>query len=203
MAATSPSRGWSPSSRTTPSPEPERRYSHEFPAIRVTGTWWRVNHAGGDPLHWSDEPADGRWQRGEVVRALYLADSAETAWAEWYRHSAELGVPPQNRMPRDLWRFEVDVDERRGSHCARPSRRRAASRRSLPAAVSGRVLSQSARSAGAPVISAVFAPSAAHVGGQCPCRFQSRAGRALPESRPIKPAKRVKELPALPTGLRT
>src|SRR5207244_9484141 len=51
-----------------------------------------------------------RWQRGEVVEGFYLADSEEAAWAEWYRALAELALPPMRQMPRDLWRFEVDID---------------------------------------------------------------------------------------------
>jgi hypothetical protein len=45
----------------------------------VTGTWWRVGRPASDPLALTFEPADGRWQRGEVVRAIYFADSEATA----------------------------------------------------------------------------------------------------------------------------
>jgi RES domain-containing protein len=57
-----------------------------------------------------DPPPDNRWQRGEVVDALYLADSEETAWAEWYRHLAERAIPPLAQMPRELWEWQVDVE---------------------------------------------------------------------------------------------
>ena len=63
-------------------------------------------------------PGDNRWQRGNVVDALYLADREETLWAEWYRHLAERGVPPMQQLPRDLWRFDVpklDVADLRDS----------------------------------------------------------------------------------------
>ena len=83
----------------------------EPPRIRIQGTWWRLTRAGTDPLFWSDEPADGRWQRGRIVRALYLGDSEATVWAEWYRHSAEAGIPPDQRLPRAIWRIEVDIDD--------------------------------------------------------------------------------------------
>jgi hypothetical protein len=46
-----------------------------------------------------------------VVRAFYLADREDTAWAEWYRHTSELGAPPASRMPRDTWRISVDLNE--------------------------------------------------------------------------------------------
>ena len=39
--------------------------------------------------------------------ALYLADSEACAWAEWYRHLAEAGLPPLVALPRDLWHYEV------------------------------------------------------------------------------------------------
>jgi RES domain-containing protein len=67
-------------------------------------------------------PADGRWQRGHVVPALYLADSIETATAEWYRSLAEWGLAPQDHVPYDHheWRLDMqladlsDVDRLRG-----------------------------------------------------------------------------------------
>jgi RES domain len=61
--------------------------------------WWR-----------SEPPPDGRWQRGTAVAGFYLADSRETAWAEWYRQIDELALRPGDQLPRDLWRFGVDVD---------------------------------------------------------------------------------------------
>jgi RES domain-containing protein len=45
------------------------------------------------------------------VGARYFADAEDTAWAEWYRALAELAIPPDRRMPRDLWRWEIDVTE--------------------------------------------------------------------------------------------
>jgi RES domain-containing protein len=43
------------------------------------------------------------------VRGLYLACCEETAWAEWLRATAEDGVPPAARLPRDMWPLDVDV----------------------------------------------------------------------------------------------
>lgn len=54
-------------------------------------------------------PPDNRWQRGDVVGALYLADSEDTVWAEWYRHLAEKGLPPSEQMPRRLWQWDVNA----------------------------------------------------------------------------------------------
>ena len=77
----------------------------------MQGVWWRVNRAGRDPFLWTPDAADGRWQTGAVVRGFYLADSEDTAWAEWYRHTSEQGAPPAGRMPRDTWRIAVDVTD--------------------------------------------------------------------------------------------
>ena len=63
----------------------------------MAGTWFRHVPAGFDAYHRPPEPADNRWQRGEVVDALYFADSEETVWAEWYRFLAEAGLPPGRR----------------------------------------------------------------------------------------------------------
>jgi len=45
-----------------------------------------------------------------VVEGFYLAADEQTAWAEWYRALAELAVPPMRQMPRELWRFEVELE---------------------------------------------------------------------------------------------
>lgn len=76
----------------------------------VRGVFFRHVPAGGDPLFRPEHPADGRWQRGEIVEGFYLADSEQTAWSEWYRALAELAVPPMRQMPRNLWRFDVHVE---------------------------------------------------------------------------------------------
>jgi hypothetical protein len=43
--------------------------------------WWRQSPDGADPLLLSPT-ASGRWQSGEIVAAVYLADEEATAWAE-------------------------------------------------------------------------------------------------------------------------
>lgn len=78
----------------------------------VAGTWYRhIRHIEGaptDPL-WRAPSRDGaaRWQRDRIVRALYLADSVETMWAEWYRHLAEAALEPSDALPREVWAFEI------------------------------------------------------------------------------------------------
>ena len=53
---------------------------------------------------------DARWQTGAVVRGLYLADCEDTAWEEWLRATADLGVPPTSRLPRAMCPLEADLD---------------------------------------------------------------------------------------------
>ena len=150
---------------------------------------------------WTDAPAAGRWQRGEIVRAIYLADTSDTAWAEWYRHSAEIGVPPHMRLPRDLWKFDVDLREvadltpdgvlaRYGITTLSPSRRQWSETQPI---------GEAAWRAGA---TGVLAPSAAHVGGRVLVVFRTRRGK-IPGLNPIRPPRRYAELPPLPRGLRT
>jgi RES domain-containing protein len=76
-------------------------------ARAVEGVWVRHVPHGADLLGRASVPADGRWQRGEVVPGLYLADSIETATAEWYRSLAEWGLAPQDHLPYDHheWRL--------------------------------------------------------------------------------------------------
>ncbi len=70
----------------------------DLTAVAVRGRWVKHTYPGSPPLPERDPPPDNRWQRGEVVDALYLADSEETAWAEWYRHLAERAIPPLAQM---------------------------------------------------------------------------------------------------------
>lgn len=63
-----------------------------------------------DPLYQAPDPPDGRWQHGDLVATWYFADEPATAWAEWYRALAETALPPAHVLPRDLWRWRVDLD---------------------------------------------------------------------------------------------
>jgi RES domain-containing protein len=76
----------------------------------VRGVFVRHIPRGGDPLNQAPHPADGRWQHGSVIEAWYLADEPPTAWAEWYRPLAGTGLPPARALPRDLWRWSVDLE---------------------------------------------------------------------------------------------
>jgi len=172
----------------------------EAPRIHVQGTWWRVTRADSDPLIWTTEPADGRWQRGSVIRALYLGDSEATVWAEWYRHTSELGVPPAQRLPRAIWRIDVDLDDiadltaegiLEGEGIARldPTRRQWPKTQPIGEAL----WREGARG--------VLAPSAARTGGRVLVIF--RTAETIAGVTAVPPARRFDDLPALPPGLRT
>jgi hypothetical protein len=76
-------------------------------ATTVRGTWLRHIPHGFAPDSRPRVLADGRWHRARSGDALYLANDEPGMWAEWYRHLAEAGIPPQHALPRDLWRFEL------------------------------------------------------------------------------------------------
>lgn len=76
----------------------------------VEGTWIRHVPHGADLLGRANPPSDGRWQRGEIVPALYLADTTQTATAEWYRSLAEWGLSPQDHVPYDHHRWHLQLD---------------------------------------------------------------------------------------------
>lgn len=78
--------------------------------IAVVGEWIRHAPHRSAPLGFTNPPASGRWQRGGVVRALYLADDTRTAVAEWYRWLAENSLPPHLRTPHDHHRWRVSVE---------------------------------------------------------------------------------------------
>ena len=92
------------------------------PAVPVTGVWFRHVRAGGSPMPVRPAP-DGRWQRGEQLAGLYLAADPDTVWAEWYRARAELGEPPDTWLPRDRWRFSLNLQ--RVADLSRPAALRA------------------------------------------------------------------------------
>lgn len=82
----------------------------EVEGRRLVGTWVRHVPHGADLLGRAVPAADGRWQRGEIVGGLYLADGAETATAEWYRALAEQGFSPQDHIPHDHHRWGLEVE---------------------------------------------------------------------------------------------
>ena len=170
-------------------------------AVAIRGSWWRHAPLGADPWHRPAVPASNRWQRGHVVGALYLADSPDTAWAEWYRHLAESAIPPMQTLPRELWRWRVDLERVAD---LRPADALAASE--LPAARPSRAdwprfqrAGEALHRAGWP---ALVAASAARPSGLVLCVF--RPGTNRPAGiEPIAPPERVDQPPAPPRGMTT
>lgn len=184
--------------------DPPDEIDESAPRIHVRGAWWRITRADSDPLLWTPEAADGRWQRGNVVRALYLGDSEATVWAEWYRHTSEAGVPPQQRLPRAIWRIEVDVDDiadltAPGVLAGEGIARLDPTRRQWPKTqpIGELYWREGARG--------VLAPAAAREGGRVLAIFRSNDGptTSIEGVRAVPPPKRHRDLPALPPGLRT
>jgi hypothetical protein len=169
-------------------------------ATRVAGVWFRQVPAGYDVHFRPPHPADSRWQRGAVVEALYFADSAETAWAEWYRFLAEASVAPGRALPRDLWRWEISLprvadlaDDERLARAGLPPLRPARAQWA-----EFQVVGEGLHAAG---WRALVSRSAARRGGRTLC--VSRTARRVRGTRPLPPPETVDEPPRVPRGLRT
>lgn len=117
---------------------------------------------------------------------MYLADSEDTVWAEWYRVLAELAVPPHRALPRDLWRLRLDIEvadltteaklRRVGLQPPRPTRAEWAAFQE----VGERLRAES--------WAGLVAPSAARPEGLVVCLFRSGAPRGV---RRLPPPRRV------------
>ncbi len=168
-------------------------------AASVSGVWFRHVPAGGEPLFRPKRPADGRWQRGEVVEGFYLADCEETAWAEWYRSLAELAIPPRRQLPRDLWRFEVEIQR-----VADLSSAERLERAGLPFPMPDRRQWPSFQAIGEALIAAGWAgvlyPASARPDALALCIF--RTSDRAPRVRPLPSPVRYEEPPVPPRGLR-
>lgn len=168
--------------------------------IHVSGTWWRHIPAGGDVFYQPADAPDNRWQRGSVVDAWYFGDSPETVWAEWYRAAAELGVPPQQLLPRDLWTWEIAL-----TRVADLSDAGRLTRAGLPEPKPGRAQWPAFQHVGeelhATGFQALVAPSAARPDHRVLCVF--RTTRVVPGTEPVPPPETVDEPPVVPAGMTT
>ena len=168
-------------------------------AIAVHGRWIKHTYPGSPPLPEREPPPDNRWQRGDVVDALYLADTEATAWAEWYRHLAERMIPPLAQMPRELWRWQVDVevaDLSTPAHLAAVGLTPPAPDQSSwhPYQRIGEQISKDGWMG-------LLAPSAARPDGKVLCLFRDQHG--VEGAEPLPPPRRIDEPPPPPVGLRT
>jgi RES domain-containing protein len=172
----------------------------DIPSVPVTGTWHRHVPPGADPLALRQPAPDGRWQRGSEIAGLYLAQDEPTAWAEWYRALAEIGEPPDSRLPRDLWRIAVDatpVADMTGAAALRAL--------GLPDPVPERAQWPAFQAAGTRLAASGYAGilfrSTARPNGLCLCVF-ARAGAFPGVSAPAQP-ERITAAPTPPRGMRT
>ena len=143
---------------------------------------------------------DGRWQRGEQIAGLYLAEDTDTVWAEWYRALAELGDPPAERFPRDLWRFSVRLER-----VADLSQPRALGALGLTEPRPDRAQWPAFQDAGLRLaqdgFEAVLFCSSARPVGLCVCVFATEGGFA--GVTPTGTPERITAAPAPPRGMRT
>jgi len=166
----------------------------------VRGVWFRHVPAGGEPLYRPESPTSARWQRGEIVEGFYLADSQETTWAEWYRWLAEFAIPPARQLPRDLWRFEVDLD-----HVADLSTRARLARVKLEVPMPDRRQWPAYQTVGERLFTegwpGILYESAARSRSLAVCLF--RSSDRIDGVRPLPPPIRHEQPPVPPRGLRT
>ena len=135
------------------------------------------------------------------MRAIYLADSEETAWAEWYRALSERALPPDRGFPRDLWRVRVTLE--RVADLSTPER---LARVGLPVPRPRQAEWRAFQAVGERLFGAGFeaivAPSAARPeDGRSLAVFRpvDRFANLSPVGRP----RRIEALPFIPRGLRT
>ncbi len=184
-------------------PRPAARLDLDVePLVIRNQTWFRHARRGLDFWHRPDPPADGRWQHGAIVAAIYLADSIETAWAEHYRGLSERGLPPEIGFPRDLWRCRVSLS-RVADLSTEERLTRVGLRLPRPARSDWPRFELVGEALFAAGWAAVLAPSAARPEiGRSLCVFAPGSGRVRGLS-PQLPPDEIPQAPALPRGLRT
>jgi RES domain-containing protein len=167
--------------------------------VAIRGTWYRHIPHRGKLGHRPDPAPDGRWQHGAVVEGFYLADSEATAWAEWYRQLAEYGIPPMRQMPRNLWRWTVNL---RVANLRTPAR---LSRVGLvpppPARASWPRYQEVGDALFADGWAGLVAPSAARPAGRVLCLFRTAA--TVNGAKAVPPPTVYRYPPSPPAGMTT
>jgi hypothetical protein len=166
----------------------------------VTGRWFRHIPAGGAVDWQAHDPPDARCQRGHIIDALYFAQSHDAMWAEFYRHLAESGVPPEQAMPRDVWDWELALPR-----IADLTTEERLARVGLPMPEPGRHTWRPFQEVGEQLWRegwpGLILPSACHKGSLVICSF--REDRLVTGTTPVPPPETVDHLPPIPTNLRT
>ena len=171
----------------------------ETATVPVAGTWYRHVPAGAAPMPGRPAP-DGRWQRGEQVPGLYLAQDQDTVWGRVVPRAGRARLPPDSRLPRDLWRFRVALEQ--VADVSAPTSLR---QLGLPDILPDRSQWPAFRNAGARFaqegFQAVLFGSSARPAGLCLCVFGAREGFA--GVTPIGSPERTSAAPPPPRGMRT
>jgi RES domain-containing protein len=167
--------------------------------VAVQGEWIRHAPHRSSLLGRAGELTDGRWQHGEILRGLYLADEPATAIAEWYRLLAERGLPPARAIPHDhhVWELKLQLAD-----LSTPER---LARLNLETPTPGRRTWAAFQAVGEQLFcegfAGLLAPSAARPQALISCIFD--LGAWPPDGcRPIE-AVEINEAPAPPTGMTT
>jgi RES domain len=128
-----------------------------------------------------------------------VADTPETAWAEWYRALAARAQKPEDDVPRELYEIAVDLDDvvdlsstRLRNDAGLPTRMHPSESQWLRF----QRFATAMRAEGAP---GVLYASAARTRALCLCVFEA----GLPGLRAVGEPVRMIAAPAPPRGLRT
>jgi RES domain-containing protein len=166
--------------------------------VPAEGVWVRHVLAGVDGLGIARGGNGGRFHR-PGQRALYLADSDATAWAEWYRWLAEWERLPADHVPRDLVHISVklervaDLSSQAGRRAVGlPLRMRPSSRQWTAFQDAGERLATQGTEG-------ILYSSAARTRSRCLCVLEPGLSSVTIEGAPI----RVLTPPPPPRGLRT
>jgi RES domain-containing protein len=166
--------------------------------VPVKGTWVRQVPAGGEALATRPRRTPGRFHRpGEI--ALYLADTPETAWAEWYRALAARAQKPADDVPRELYRIVIDLDDVVDLSSTRLRQEAALPTRVRPSESQWPAFQRFATAMRAEGARGVLYSSAARTRSLCLCVFEAGLGGLRVESEPVS----VITPPPPPRGMRT
>jgi RES domain-containing protein len=169
-----------------------------IPRVSVSGTWVRHVPAGGQALSTRIRGTAGRFHRpGET--ALYLADSSETAWAEWYRALAERGQSPADALPRDLYHVSVRLPDVVDVSTTAARKELGLPAQMRPAASQWQAFQEFAATLRAEGAQGVLCRSAARTRALCLCVFELGLPGLRVEGEPMT----VLTPPPPPRGLRT